>query len=92
MHFHRRTMVKLKYLVLHGRFERKVFPFPCPIYMAIHGLLRRNGKNILYSYSVCRFLKTEKITCYIDILRGFSVKTKQHIKLIIILRGIKERH
>jgi hypothetical protein len=66
------------------------------LYMAIHGLLRRS-KNILYSYSVCRFLKKEKITYYIDILRGFSVKTKQqHIKLIIILRvsilRTKERH
>jgi hypothetical protein len=77
MHFRRRPMAKLKYLVLHGRFERKVFPFPCPIYMAIHGLLRRKQEHIVFIYSVCRFLRKEKITYYIDILRGFSVKTKQ---------------
>jgi hypothetical protein len=32
MHFHTRLMAKLKYLVLHRRFEREVFPFPCPQY------------------------------------------------------------
>jgi hypothetical protein len=66
------------------------------LYIWLYMVSWEGSKNILYSYSVCRFLKTEKITYYIDILRGFSVKTKQHIKLIIILRvsilRTKERH
>jgi hypothetical protein len=77
-------------------FRAKGLPVPVH-YIWLYMISWEGSKNILYSYSVCRFLKKEKITYYIDILRGFSVKTKQqHIKLIIILRvsilRTKERH
>ena len=88
MHFHRRTMAKLIYLVrLAWTFRAKGLPVPVPyIYGYTWSLEKEARTYCIHIVCMCRFLKTEKITYYIDILHGFSVKTKQHIKLIIILR------